>query len=74
MLLFFMSFGCCYHTLHPFFCICSTFVVSAAILKVRTEEVAELVLIATHNECRKKVGKYLNCLVHNELCYLSGVI
>lgn len=32
----------------------STFVVSAAILKVRTEEVAELVLIATHNECRKK--------------------
>lgn len=54
MLLFFMSFGCCYHTLHPFFCICSTFVVSAAILKVRTEEVAELVLIATHNECRKK--------------------
>uniref|UniRef100_A0A0E0KC14 Zinc finger PHD-type domain-containing protein n=1 Tax=Oryza punctata TaxID=4537 RepID=A0A0E0KC14_ORYPU len=31
-----------------------TFVVSAAILKVRTEEVAELVLIATHNECRKK--------------------
>ncbi|KAL5218277.1 hypothetical protein ABZP36_018961 [Zizania latifolia] len=32
----------------------STLVVSAAILKVRTEEVAELVLIATRNECRKK--------------------
>ncbi|CAL4922042.1 unnamed protein product [Urochloa decumbens] len=32
----------------------STYVVSAAILKVRTEEVAELVLIATRNECRKK--------------------
>ncbi|KAL5209953.1 hypothetical protein ABZP36_005576 [Zizania latifolia] len=31
-----------------------TLVVSAAILKVRTEEVAELVLIATRNECRKK--------------------
>ncbi|KAF7054421.1 hypothetical protein CFC21_062095 [Triticum aestivum] len=32
----------------------SKLVVSAAILKVRTEEVAELVLVATHNECRKK--------------------
>uniref|UniRef100_A0A0D9VSJ8 N-acetyltransferase domain-containing protein n=1 Tax=Leersia perrieri TaxID=77586 RepID=A0A0D9VSJ8_9ORYZ len=32
----------------------STLVVSAAILKVRAEEVAELVLIATRNECRKK--------------------
>ncbi|CAN6307089.1 unnamed protein product [Urochloa humidicola] len=32
----------------------STHVVSAAILKVRMEEVAELVLIATRNECRKK--------------------
>ncbi|CAN6313222.1 unnamed protein product [Urochloa humidicola] len=32
----------------------STHVVSAALLKVRMEEVAELVLIATRNECRKK--------------------
>ncbi|CAN6320480.1 unnamed protein product [Urochloa humidicola] len=32
----------------------STHVVSAAILKVCMEEVAELVLIATRNECRKK--------------------
>ncbi|KAI4993964.1 hypothetical protein ZWY2020_008277 [Hordeum vulgare] len=32
----------------------SKLVVSAAILKVGTEEVAELVLVATHNECRKK--------------------
>ncbi|XP_062216020.1 uncharacterized protein LOC133916390 isoform X2 [Phragmites australis] len=32
----------------------SAHVVSAAILKVRTEELAELVLIATRRECRKK--------------------
>jgi len=32
----------------------STHVVSAAVLKVRMEQVAELVLIATRSECRKK--------------------
>nr|ACR38334.1 unknown [Zea mays] len=32
----------------------STHVVSAAILKVRIEQIAELVLIATRSECRKK--------------------
>jgi hypothetical protein len=46
---------------------CSKLVLSAAILKVHTEEVAELVLVATHAEYRNKVGMNLHCIVHSEL-------
>ncbi|KAL6907640.1 hypothetical protein ACP4OV_002679 [Aristida adscensionis] len=40
----------------------SAHVVSAAILKVRTEQVAELILIATRRQCRKK--GYFLCLLN----------
>ncbi|GJN08263.1 hypothetical protein PR202_ga26169 [Eleusine coracana subsp. coracana] len=44
----------CILTCSPFWFCCSAHVVSTAILKVQTEEVAELVLVATRRECRKK--------------------
>jgi N-acetylglutamate synthase-like GNAT family acetyltransferase len=46
--------------------IISTHVVSTALLKVRTEEIAELVLVATHCECRKK-GYFLLLLKSIEI-------
>ena len=46
---------------------------SAAVLKVRMEQVAELVLIATRSECRKKVKMNLRHTLHRECCQLSHV-
>ena len=46
---------------------------SAAVLKVRMEQVAELVLIATRSECRKKVKMNLRHTLHSECCQLSHV-
>jgi hypothetical protein len=54
-------------TFSPLWLYCSKVVLSAAILKVRTEEVAELVLVATHPEGRNKVGMNLQCILHSEL-------
>ncbi|CAM0872544.1 unnamed protein product [Alopecurus aequalis] len=49
----------------------SKLVLSAAILKVRTEEVAELVLAATHHECRKK--GYFRLLLRQIEAHLSAL-
>lgn len=60
-------------TFPPFWFSCSTHVVSAAILKVRMEQVAELVLIATRRECRKKVRMNSSHTQRSERCQLSYV-
>lgn len=58
----------------PFWFYYSTHVVSAAILKVRMEQAAELVLIATRSECRKKVEMKLKRTLHSWYYQLSHVI